>query len=416
MMLTVWSRIFHLASGGLALLALPLVVAAQQADDAGTFSLHGFGTLGVARASNGRAEIARDLSQPDGVSDHWSGKIDSNLGVQANYLVNDTVEAVVQAVSRYSHRGNFAPQITEALLKYDPSPYLSVRAGRVSTDFFMHGDSRLIGYSQLSVRPNIDYYSSLAISFLDGADAQVTAPIGDGLLRGKGYIGFLGEKLPFGGGYLDLRGSRAMGAYLDYQEGGWQWRGGVAQIRFRHRMPDAVGELQEDLRNTAQPAARDAADAFDLQGTRAHYYSAGVVYDRGPFMAQLMLGRLSYEMDAMQDQDALMFLTGYRVGEFKPFAGYSRTRTRSARVSSGLPDSGSSAAINARLASMLAESGMDQHTYTLGMRWDFRRDMALKAQLDMIRGKPDSLYTFRNEMPGWNGRTNVVTLTLDFIF
>lgn len=65
---------------------------------------------------------------------------------------------------------------------------------------------------------------------------------------------------------------------------------------------------------------------------------------------------------------------------------------------------------------MLAESGMDQHTYTLGVRWDFRRDMALKAQLDMIRGEPDSLYTFRNEAPGWNGRSNVVTLTLDFVF
>ncbi len=416
MMLTIWPRIFQLASVGLALLALPLIVAAQQSDDTGGLSLRGFGTLGMARTSNDHAAIARDLSQPEGISNHWSGKFDSNLGVQANYLVNDKVEAVVQAVSRYNYRGNFAPEVTEALLKYDPSPFLSVRAGRVGTDFFMHGDSRLIGYSQLSVRPNIDYYSSLAISFLDGADAQVTAPLGDGLLRGKGYLGFLGEKLPFSGGYLNLRGSRAIGAYLDYQEEGWQWRGGVARIRFRHRMPDAVGELQTELRNTAQPTAMDAADAFDLQGSSARYYSAGVVYDRGPLMVQLMFGRLSYDLKAMQDQDSLMFLTGYRIGEFKPFAGYSRTRSRNPRVSSGLPDSGSGAAINARLASMLAESGMNQHTYTLGVRWDFRDDMAIKAQLDMIRGNPDSLYTFRNETPGWNGKTNVVTLTLDFVF
>jgi len=414
MMHTVCSRIFHLASCGAALLALPLAVAAQQPDDVGNLSLRSFGTVGVARASNGRAEIARDLSQPTGVSDDWSGKIDSNLGVQANYLASDTMEAVVQVVSRYNHRGNFDPAVTEALLKFDPSPYLSVRAGRVGTDFFMHGDSRLIGYSQLTVRPNIDYYSSLAISFLDGADAQVTLPVGDGLLRGKTYFGVLGEKLPFGGGYLDLRGSRAIGAYLDYQEGSWQWRGGIARLRFKDPTPVAVRELQADFRNTGTPSGIETAEALGMQGTHANYYSIGVVYDHAPFMLQFMLGRLNYELKAIQDQDSGMFLASYRLGNLKPFVGYSRTLSHAENLSSGA--SGSGGVLDARLAALLAESAANQHTYTLGVRWDFRRDMALKAQLDMIRGKPDSLYTFRNEAPGWDGRTNVFSLTLDFVF
>ena len=416
MMLTTMSRIRLLAMGGCALLTLPLAVAAQQQiNDAGTFSLRGFGTAGLARASNGRAEVARDLSQPEGASDHWTSKIDSNLGLQANYLASDALEAVVQSVSRYNYRGNFSPELTEALLKYDPSPFLSLRAGRVGTDFFMHGDSRLIGYSQLTARPNIDYFSPLAISFLDGADAQLTVPLGDGLLRGKGYFGLLGEKLPFGGGYLNLRGSRAIGAYLDYQVEGWQWRGGMAQIRFRHPLPSTVDALQDELRATGESAAAETATALDLQGTHARYYSAGVVHDHGPLTVQLMLARLRYESAAIQDQDSAMFLAGYRLGDFKPFVGYSRTRSHAANLSSGV--SGSyGATLDASLTALLAESGADQHTYTLGVRWDFRRDMAIKAQLDMIRGKPDSLYTFRDETPDWNGRTRVVTVTLDFVF
>ncbi len=401
----------------IAVLAFPTIAAAQD-EEAGysAISLRGFGTAGFARSTNGQAEVARDLLQPRGISNYWSGRIDSNLGVQANYLASEKIEAVVQAVSRYSYKGNFSPELTEALLRYDPNPYLSLRGGRVGTDFFMHGDSRLIGYSQLVARPNIDYYSSLAISYLDGADAQVTVPVGEGLLRGKGYYGFLAEKLSFAGDELNLRGSRAIGAYLDYQEGAWQWRGGLGRISFKHSMPAPVGELQSALIGSGVSSALAAASDLELQGTDASYYSLGAVYDRGPLLVQLMLSRLSYESEVVQDQDSGMFLAGYRIGEVKPFVGYSRVKSSAPHVSSGLPNTGTGARINADLASVLAESHADQHTYSIGLRWDFRRDMAFKFQADAIRGKRDSIYTFRRETARWDGKTNVFTVTLDFVF
>lgn len=380
------------------------------------FSLRGFGTVGLARSSSGQAELARDVAQPRGVSDHWSGRNDSNFGLQANYLASESVEAVAQAVSRYNHKGNFDPELTELLVKYDPNAYLSVRGGRVGTDFFMHGDSRLIGYSQLTVRPNIDYFSSLAVTYLDGADATATLPLGEGLLRGKVYYGLLGEKLRFADGILDLRGSRSIGGYLDYQAGDWQWRGGIARIRFKHSLSQRVGELQAALAATGVPSAQRAADALELQGTEARFYSLGAVHDRGPLLLQFMLGWLRNESPVIQDQNSATFLAGYRVGDIKPFVGYSRVKSHSSHVSSGLPGSGGGAQINAGLADVLAQSHADQHTYSLGLRWDFRRDMAFKLQVDAIRGDPDSLYTFRRETPRWNGKTNVVTLALDFVF
>ena len=410
-------RYFSASACSFALLSVPLPGMAQEEPAlSSALTLRGFGTLGLARSTSGQAEFARDLLQPRGVSDHWSGKIDSNVGLQANFLASNTLEAVVQAVSRYNYRGNFAPELTEVLLKYDPSPYLSLRAGRVGTDFFMHGDSRLIGYSQLVARPNIDFFSSLAVSYLDGVDVQLTTPLGEGLLRGKGYYGFLGEKLPFADGYLNLRGSRAAGAYLDFQTGGWQWRGGMARINFKHSMPDPVVDFQAVLRASGPPSAQKAADDLELQGTYARYYSAGVAYDHGPFMAQLMLSRLGYESKGIQDQDSGMFLAGYRIGEFKPFIGYSQIRSHAAHVSSGMTNTGSGEAINAALASVLAESHAHQKTYTAGVRWDVRRDMALKFQADLIRGHSDSIYTFREETARWNGKTNVFTITMDFVF
>jgi hypothetical protein len=65
---------------------------------------------------------------------------------------------------------------------------------------------------------------------------------------------------------------------------------------------------------------------------------------------------------------------------------------------------------------IMAAAAADQKTYTLGARWDVRQDMALKLQWDAIRGTAASHFPFTNNKPGWNGHTDVLSLSLDFIF
>ena len=379
-------------------------------------SLRGFGTLGLARSTNSQAEVARDILQAEGVSTHWSGKIDSIIGVQANYAASDTVEAVVQAISRYKDRRNFSPDVTGAFLKYTPNAYLSLRGGRVGTDFFMHADSRLIGYSQLAVRPSIDYFSTLPFTYLDGVDAQVTLPVGDGLWLGKVYLGAFREQIPYPSGDFDLRGARTLGSYIDYQTGHWQWRVGFGQTRFNHPMAPPIGELRTALNSTGVASAQKAAAALDLVGTYGRYYSFGATYDSGPLIAQLMLGQFRYQSAAIHDQDSGTFLIGYRIGEMTPFAGYSKAKSRGKSVTTGLSNTASNAPLNASLATVLADSATNQHTYTFGLRWDVQRNAALKFQADVIRGSPDSIYPVRNESVRWNGKTNVFSIALDFVF
>jgi hypothetical protein len=407
-----------LFAGGclVALLSISYAAPAQEGlrgwEELSAFTLRGFGTLGLARSTNGQAEISRNLLQPRGISKHWSARDDSDFGLQLNYQMSDTVEATAQVVSRYGSDGNFKPELTELLVRYDPNAYFSLRGGRIGTDFFMHGDSRLIGYSQLAVRPNIDYFSTLAVTYLDGADAQVTLPLGDGLLRGKLYYGFLGEKFPFLGSNLNLRRSRSIGTYLDYQKGNWQWRGGMARTRLKRQM-QGFDDVQSALVGVGDASA---ARALDLQEAEIKYYSIGVVYDRAPLLLQFMLGRLRFDSKLIQDQDSAMFQAGYRIGEVTPFIAYSRLKSRRTHVATGLPDEGIGALVNAGMSSLLAQTFVDRHTVSLGLRWDFQRNMALKFQADMIRGDADSYFTVARATPRWNGKTNIFTLTLDFVF
>ena len=382
------------------------------------FDLSGFGTLGVAQTSSNDAQFSRDQTQPGGIDKSLSTKLDSLIGLQAYFRVNDSLELVTQAISRYGPHGDYRPEISWAFAKYSFNPSLSVRAGRMGTEFYLLADSRHVGYSYLTVRPSVDFFGQLAFHYVDGIDLTGIVPLGHGLLKGKVFAGYSHELAPIANEFLSLRGNPMLGGYVDYQEGNWQWRATFAEMTFKHELPAPVSTLRDLLyqAGTLFPSATEAADAIGLKDKASRFYSVGGVYDRGPLQVQAMLSEMRHESSIYQNSKGGYLLAGYRMGQLTPFAGYSWTKSKERSLSAGLPNVFPFADLNAGLATSLARVHTDQHTYTLGARWDFRQDMALKAQVDMIRGTPQSIFLYPSNTSNFDGKLNVFSLALDFVF
>ena len=289
------------------------------------FTLNGFGTLGLARSDDDDIQFVRDLSQPYGLTREWSAKIDSMLGLQGSYQFSDRLEGVLQVISRYRYDGSYRPEVSWGFLRYDPSPTLSLRAGRLGTEFYMMADSRMVGYANLTVRPPPDYFGPLVFSYLDGLDAGLTTPVGNGLLRGKLFAGISPEKTPMQGNIAwDLAGSLLVGGHLDYLSGPWQVRFSHAQVRFNHELPvDAVARA-EVIANVPEMSVVDKWSHFD---------SLGVVYDDGPLQLQLMLSRIEHDSAAYEDTRAGYAIAAYRLGDVTPYLGYSKVKSSPVRFS-----------------------------------------------------------------------------------
>lgn len=374
-------------------------------------SLHGFGTLGVVRSDDDHAQFVRDLSQPAGAGRQWTGKVDSVLGLQANVRFSPSTEAVLQVVSRYHADASYQPELAWAFVRHDVSPDVAVRAGRLGTEFFMLGDSRLVGYSNLSLRPPPDFYGSLVFSYIDGMDVSVTRPVAAGLLKAKLFAGRSPEQSPFSPGIQwDQQGSALLGGYLDYIQGPWQLRLSHAQVRFEHETPtDALLQSNGDPLGGVPYLA--LVPEMAMAGQRARFHSLGLVYDQGPLNIQLMLNQIKHDSPAYADSKAGYLLAAYRWGALTPYLGASRSfSSREPLPVSPIPG------VDVLTASLVAQSHTDQHTYTLGGRWNVQKNLAVKAQVDWIRGKPTSLFLFKDTQPGWDGRMTVVSLALDFVF
>jgi hypothetical protein len=387
----------------LAALAIPLCHADEDRAAVPPLSLKGFGTLGIARSDKDSIEFVRDLSQPKGLTHRWTSTIDSVVGLQAGMTINAQTEAVVQAISRYRFDGTYRPEISWAFLRHELSPNWQIRVGRLGTEFFMLADSRLVGYANLTVRPPPDYYGPLIFSYFDGTDVSSTYPVGGGLLRGKLFAGYAAETPPLLGSIKwNLTESPLLGGHLDYVIGPWQLRLGHTQIRFKREMP--FSELAGfDILSLAPELA--------TQGTWVRFDSLGLVYDDGPVQIQAMLNRIDYDTTSYESSRAGYVIASYRWRQLTPYLGYSRVKSSAKPLSASLPPG-----IQPYLEGFVAQTHSDQHTVTLGARWDLRSNVALKAQVDAIRAQPDSVFPFVGSNAKWIGRMKVFSLSMDFLF
>lgn len=403
MKIKISGRFFPLLLLCCALLAFPVRAEGDGTSSDRRFTLSGFGTLGLARSDGDTAEFVRDLSQPRGLTRQWSGKIDSVLGLQA--------------ITRYRFDGSHDPEISWAFLRHDFTPDFQVRVGRLGTEFYMLADSRLIGYSNTTVRPPPDFYGPLVFSYFDGADVTASTNIGEGLLRAKLFYGQSPETTAFYEPVTwNLDGSRLRGGHLDYFTGPWQFRIARAEVKFSsHELP--LNHLADLTLTSLGLGFMTPADIVSMApelstiGTTSRFDSLGIVYDKGPLQIQSMLGRIRHESKAYEDSRAAFIIGSYRVGRLTPYLGYSTVKSEANTLSSPLAPP-----FDAIAAGLMATPRMNQHTVTLGTRWDFHQNWAMKIQLDMIRGKQDSAFLFRGPTVQWDGRMNVLSATLDFAF
>ena len=172
-------------------------------------TLNGFATVGAAYNDDDNAIYLRSIAQPpEGLEDDVTFNMDSRVGLQLNYQANENLLAGLQVVSKYRYDDTYTPDVTWAYLKFSPESDWDLRLGRLGLDIFFRSDSRDIGYSYLWVRPPVDYYGQLNISSFDGLDFSHYIPMGEGLLKLKGFAGVGHQKFPaFGGNQLDLSDS-----------------------------------------------------------------------------------------------------------------------------------------------------------------------------------------------------------------
>ncbi|HET8731076.1 MAG TPA: hypothetical protein VFM34_08215 [Moraxellaceae bacterium] len=303
----------------------------------------------------------------------WTAGVESTVGAQADIHIDDQLSATLQ-VDGHAVDG-YQASLDWAYLSYRANNNWTLQAGHKRLPLYYYSDSNYIGYSYPWVRPPVDVYGWEIYSY-DGVNAIYSNTVGDWALRTNVWAGSQKDNDSAMMGQI-YNGARTQVLWSDIVGAAIDAGNDIVNMRLVY--------MQSGLEQTMFPNDGSTPVPQYPDGAKQRIYGAAFNVDYNNF-----LWRSEYNTFIRKaiDQTAPSFFTsaGYRLDDFTFLYTYSQYREELD-------------------TNYTAPQRYNTHSGTV--RWDFRRKMALKAQID--RFKDYSTLPFV-------GNSTLLTLSLTTVF
>jgi hypothetical protein len=382
------------------------------------WSLSGFGTIGAVHSSERNADYTANVMRADGAgaTRNWSPNVDSRLGAQLDLSLNRHWSAVLQVVSEQGLDNSYRPRVEWANVKYQATPELALRFGRIALPMFLTADYRKVGYIYPWVRPPVEGYGALPISSSDGVDATLRWSAGP--VRNASQLFYGRDELAVPAP-LHASARNIVGLSNTADWGALSMRANVISAE----VTTDIGAALFDAFEAFGAEGRAIARRYEIDHKHASIASIGVNYDPGRWflMAEASRSRTDSLLGATRSAYAS---AGLRLGSFTPYLSMSRVRATSPTRDAGLPVAGLPSALAAQAGqlngglNLLLATIPQQTSQAAGLRWDLAANMALKLQYDRVTPHHGSRGTLINLTPAFrSGQTaHVTSVALDFVY
>ncbi|WP_457425448.1 hypothetical protein [Roseateles sp. P5_E7] len=389
---------------------------------AGDVEFSGFGTLSAYRGDDETVAVRpRRFVVESSRGGDWRWDGDSVLGAQARWLISDSVQAVWQLQAADEVDRRWLPRTEWLYLGWTLSPAWSLRVGRQPQPLQQHSETRSVGLARVTVRPVATVYELISNNPVDGATLSWNGDVAGGSLF-----------VDVAWGRFDIRSNsgRAVGRSLSSLAARWQVGPATLRAGFSRGGLDLLNSSLEalgtSLRQPGGPCPNCEAVFGDRVKTRdiaVDRITVGQTWAWGPWTLDMEYLRRNSNSVVTASVDGWYALLSHRTGALTPFVAYGRTRYREAplglQVATGTPPevAASITALDNRF-----QARQDRQIALLGLRWDLHERAALKLQLEHWRSTRDTLTPRNDEIlfsggaTGWDGRVNLLSASLDFVF
>ncbi len=369
-------------------------------------TMSGFGSVGVGKSDN-------DVGYARYTSDKVDWEQETLAGLQFDFQINDKAKFVTQIVanSRYDYEPKF--EMAYASYEFD---YFTARAGKLRLPLFFYSDFTDLGYAYPMVRPSQETYENLVLKGYTGADLLIPIEFENSSLLLQPVVGIA---------TVDEDDSRIGEVKLDKMFGlSANWNYEDLTLRASYFIAEANPECE--VSDTTDVSVENLgpceyATVLGLHGQDGQFISLGMQYDNGDLLVNVE--GTDVQLDGKyNDTRSVSGLFGYRIGEFTPYlaASWVETTDNQERPEPSLALAATDLEVYKKALGLNRLMNYERMSYSVGTRWDFYTNMALKFDVTFADYQ-DTSGGLSNNLDLATGTFNeqdsvVYSARLDFVF
>ncbi len=389
------------------------------------YRINMFGTLGFSTSDSERLGFIWDYEQDDAAEKgHLSLKGDSNLGVQFRGSTR-WFSGTLQLLARDRAEYEWQDFISLAFIDFYFGRNLTLRAGKIPWEVYLHSDSRAVGYSQLAVRPPPEFYALRFGESYSGIDIRYKQAVASGFLTMGLFAGTCEINFSSGGpNEINMIYRPMAGVNTRYEVdqltlfASYLWANATDFSPLFRRMAMVVRGMEQQ----GVPGAVDFREILEMDDVSTHNLMAGFLADVGNWTFQGEGNLFLFDKVGSTKMYMGYLLAGYRIGNWIPYtilAGSDATKDDIGFSPAVIANSPREAAgLMLLLNDLYNGIYADQTSVNVGLRWDFRPGAALKWQLGHYRIEDHGAVLWRplDERASEGRDINVFSTALDFAF
>ncbi|MGH8492076.1 MAG: porin [Moraxellaceae bacterium] len=341
---------------------------------------NGFGTASVGVLDDDQGgQYIKPLGNDLGLNQSANASLESLIGLQFDYALNDQVNMVAQLVAQGSN--NYEVNAEWAYIGYAIDDNWRLRGGRFALPSFMFSETIHVGQSYPWVRLPAEVYFGVPVTNFDGADMLFRHPIGSWNLNAQ---------ILAGGSNTDyFRTQNAIGANISLSNDNLTLRAGYIGSQLTLNSTDIVPDYLCSL--------------LCLDQERNQLSNVGALYDDGKWFLAGEFAQLKVN-GWVSDYNSGYLSAGYYFGKLLPFALWSTVHTFNEEECTSNP------------ACAVPSNYKDQTTMALGARYALKNNVSVKGQIDHVSGFNNSTGLLSNPDQTPPDNFNVFTLSLNAAF
>ena len=372
-------------------------------------SIYGFGTIGLTYQNNENIIYESNWRMDRGTDGDISLQNDSKFGLQLDWQLKQNLAFTIQGSV-----DSAGATLEWANLKYDFDDSFNIKIGQMRFPTAMYSDILKVSYSYDWVRLPEDVYGILPLTSYQGAEINYQAIYNDVEYHIKLYGGnakdtMVGSKDI---GDYDIELKHTFGINLSVILDDLELYTGFTRTNITITN-DRINSYFDALYRSSNLSdeQKSILYRYDPRDKNTKYISIGFKYN---YDELYLLGEyVDIDMNnIISDNYAWYLSTGYHIGKFTPNITYSKVTGRS-----NFKEKTGDTQIDTDLQEMAKRTLTSQQHITLGVRYDIKENIALKAQYDHIKESSDGRgISIHKEEPYKPTDINLFSLSMDFVF